>query len=264
MIRSGTLVKIKRKPPKSPRAARPLYLVGYSTSPPQLIELQVWFDLEYGGPLKLGAAAQKQAGRGASTVTTHGPWSATLRTELAEPDAEAWKVGLSWRHESAAAVIPSSVTPANAYDTVLHAARLARGLTLMTDGTAYDMATGSYLNPSDWSDRRLTVFQLDEHIVVQQAESDRAGYDWFHTLGLAKFGRDELETYRPAGLPDRPVHDRLIEIAGDLQRQGLQPRVGETVVCQSSGLRVSILRHRTIPVSGTAVGVREIAWESTA
>ncbi len=256
-------MKIKRKPPKSPRAARPLYLIGYSASPPPLIELQVWFDLEYGGPLRLGQAAPTQEGRGAGTVVTHGPWSATLRTELGGQDADAWKTGLSWRHESAAAVIASSVTPANAYDTVLHAARLARGLTLMTEGTAYDVATGSYLNPSDWSDLRLAVFQLGDHVVVQQAESDRPDYDWFYTLGLAKFGRDELETYRPAGLPDRPVHDRLIEIAEDLQRQGLQPRVGETVSCQRSGLRVSILRHRTIPVSGIAVAVREISWEST-
>ncbi len=256
-------MKIKRKPPKSPRAARPLYLVGYSTPPPPLIELQVWFDLEYGGPLRLGRVAQKEEGRGTGTVATHGPWSATLRTELGEQDAEAWRTGLSWSHPSAAEVIASSATPANAYDTVLHAARLARGLTLMTDGTAYDVGTGTYLNPSDWSDRRLAVFQLGDHVVVQQAESDRPGYDWFHTLGLAKFGRDELETYRPAGLPDRPVHERLLEIAEDLQRQGLQPRVGESVSCQSSGLRVSILRHRTIPVSGSAVGVREIAWEST-
>lgn len=255
-------MKIKRKPPKTPRA-RPLYLVGYSTPPPPLIELQVWFHLEYGGPLRLARVVQKQAGRADGTVATHGPWSATLRTELGEQDAEAWKAGLSWSHPSVAEVTPSSATPANAPDTVLHAARLARGLTLMTEGTAYDVATGAYLNPSDWSDRRLASFQLGDHVVVQQAESDRPGYDWFHTLGLAKFGRDELETYRPAGLPDRPMHDRLLEIAEDLLRQGLQPRVGDTVSCWSSGLRLSVLRHRTIPVSGAAVGVREIAWEST-
>lgn len=249
-------MKIKRKPPKTPRAARPLYLVGYSVSPPPLIELKVWFDLEYGGPLGLG--------RGDGTVATHGPWSATVRTELGEQDARAWNAGLSWSHPSVAEVTPSTATPANAADTVLHAARLARGLTLMTDGTAYDVATGAYLNPSDWSDRRLAHFRLADHVVVQQDESDRAGYDWFHTLGLAKFGRDELETYRPAGLPDRPVQDRLLEIAEDLQRQGGQPRVGETVSCPSTGLDVSVLRHRTIPVSGAAVGVREIAWEAAA
>lgn len=253
-------MKIKRKPPKSPRAGRPLYLVGYSTPPPPLVELQVWFDLEYGGPLRIGPASQKQEGHGAGTLATHGPWSATLYPELTKQDAEAWRSGLSWSHESAAAVIPSSATPANACDHVLHAARLARGLTLMTDGTAYDVATGTYLNPSDWSDRRLAVFQLGDHVAVNQAESDRPGYDWFHTLGLAKFGRDELETYRPAGLPDRPVHDRLLEIAEELQRQGLQPRVGATVSC-GPDVRVSVLRHRTIPVSGAAVGVREIAWE---
>ena len=84
-------------------------------------------------------------------------------------------------------------------DTILFAARLSRGLTLLTQGTAYDLTTQQYLNPSDWKDRGLTGFAVDDHVMIAQDEQVKANEIWCYTLGLSKFGIDELEMFLPRG-----------------------------------------------------------------
>ena len=46
---------------------------------------------------------------------------------------------LAWEHDKVGAVAPAVMPPREMPDTVLFAARLARGLTLLTQGTAYDI-----------------------------------------------------------------------------------------------------------------------------
>src|SRR3989442_12272932 len=110
---------------------------------------------------------------------------------------------------------------------VFHVTRLARGLTLLTGGTAYDTATDSYLNPSDWMDRPLRTFRLDDHLRIEQVEGRADSRVWFHTRGLSKFGLEDIETYRPTGLSERPGIEALTEIAIVRPLCGQQPNAAE-------------------------------------
>jgi hypothetical protein len=133
-------------------------------------------------------------------------------------------------------------------------------LALLTDGTAYDLVTGNYLNPSDWTDRPLSQFLAVDHITASHTESADPGRDWFYTKGLSKFGLDELETFRPKGLPSRPVLESLAGIAEALLLSGRSPNVGASVPLPSLGLTVKVLNHRTASPSGLPLTLREISW----
>lgn len=255
-------MKIRRKAPKvSPRTARPLYIVGYPGTPPSPAELQGWFDLEYGGPLRVKEDARASPGvPPAPAVVTHGPWDAAVIMALPPSEADSWKEQLAWSHSQAGCIIPTAGTPGKALDLVLHAARLARGLVLLTDGTAYDLVTATYLNPSDWTDRRLDQFVTADHITVSQADS-HPEKDWFYTKGLSKFGLDELETFRPKGLPARSVLESLAAIAEAILLSGRSPNVGASVPLESLGLTVTVQHHRTASPSNPPLTLREISWQ---
>jgi len=135
---------------------------------------------------------------------------------------------------------------------------------LLTDGTAYDVTMQAYLNPSDWKDLSLEQFRFSDHLRIEQAEAEQVGRDWFFTLGLAKFGLDELETFSPIGLPSQSVIERLTEIAQELLRLGHSPKVGTTVTIPSLGLSVQVIRHRNAARAGNPLILREITWHSLA
>jgi hypothetical protein len=248
-------MKIRKKLPKPSGGGQPCYVVGYSSSVPSAAELKMWFDLEYGGPLKLQAP-----GEGALATATHGPWGTRLQIALPEADAGAWSERLDWRHGRAAVILRPSVTPQQARDLVLLAARLARGLTLLTQGTACDMVTHAYLNPSDWTDRPLDRFRAADHVTVAQADSPDPRMDWFHTLGLSKFGLDELEAFRPVGLPAQPALEALAGIAAEMILMGRSPNVGTTVPLPVLDFSVTVKRHRTAAPTGLLLPFREISW----
>jgi len=193
-------------------------------------------------------------------LASHGPWSASFRIPVSSAEANEWRDFLGWGHSHAGQVVATSPSPGNACDQVLLAARLARGLTLLTDGTAYDVATQAYLNPSDWKDLPLEQFRISDHLRIEQAEADQAGRDWFLTLGLAKFGLEELETFMPVGLPRQPIIERLTEIAQESLRLGHQPKVGTTLTMPSLGLSVQVIRHRNVARAGIPLVLREIVW----
>jgi len=245
-------MKIRKKLPKPSGSGQPCYVIGYSSPAPSAAELQTWFDLDYGGPLKLKES-------GATMSATHGPW--TVQAQMASAQADAWSERLDWRHAHAGAILRPSVTPQQACDLVLFAARLARGLTLLTQGTAYDMVTHTYLNPSDWTDRMLDRFCTADHVTVSQADSPDPQTDWFHTLGLSKFGLDELEVFRPVGLPSRPTLETLATIADELLRIGRSPNVGTTVPLPLLGFSITVKRHRTAAPAGLSLPFREISWQ---
>jgi hypothetical protein len=244
-------MKIRKKSPKPSGSGQPLYIVGYSSPAPAAAELRMWFDLEYGGPLKLKESA-------GILIATHGPWA--VQAQIASSQAGTWSKQLDWRHTQAGAVLRPSVTPQQACDLVLFAARLARGLTLLTQGTAYDIITHTYLNPSDWTDRPLERFRAEDHVTVLQADSPDPRTDWFHTLGLSKFGLDELEVFQPVGLPSRPTRETLASIAEELLRIGRSPNVGTTMPLPTLGFSVTVKRHRTAAPTGLSLSFREISW----
>jgi hypothetical protein len=248
-------MKIRKKSPKPSGSGQPCYVIGYSSPVPSSAELRTWYDLEYGGPLKFPDSFE-----GSPARAEHGPWSIWLRPALPAAEAETWAEQLDWRHPHAGIVLRPSVTPQQACDLVLFAARLARGLTLLTQGTTCDMITHAYLNPSDWTDRPLERFRAEDHVIVSQADSPDPQRDWFHTLGLSKFGLDELETFRPVGLPGKPTLETLAAIAEEMLRIGRSPNVGTTVPLHVLGFFISVKRHRTAAPTGLSLPFREISW----
>lgn len=250
-------MKIRKKLPKPTGGGQPSYVVGYTSPAPLAAELQMWFDLEYGGPLKLLAA-----GEAGPVTAVHGPWTVRLQIALPHADAAGWAERLDWRHPHAGAILRPSVTPQQACDLLLLAARLARGLTLLTQGTAYDLITHTYLNPSDWTDRPLDRFRVSDHVTVSQADSPDSRTEWFYTLGLSKFGLDELEVFQPVGLPGQPMLDTLAGIAEEMIRLGRSPKVGATLPLPLLGLAVTVKRHRTAAPAGLSLPFREIGWQA--
>jgi len=245
-------MKIRKKLSKPAGGGQPCYVIGYSSPAPSSAELQMWFELEYGGPLKL-----KESGE--TLIATHGPWIGQVQPVSTQADT--WSERLDWRHTGAGLVLRPSVTPQQACDLVLFAARLARGLTLLTQGTAYDTVTHTYLNPSDWTDRPLDRFRTADHVTVSQTDSPDPQTDWFHTLGLSKFGLDELEVFRPAGLPGRPILENLAAIADEMLRIGRSPNIGTTVPLPVLGFSITVKRHRTAAPAGLSLPFREISWQ---
>ena len=246
-------MKIRKKSPKPAPAKSPLYLVGYRGAPPSLEELKIWYDLQYGGPL---TCLQHEAGGRISAI--HGPWQAYLLTSLPQSDAAQWQPVLSWDHRQLGAISPAATAPSTIADTVLVAARLARGLTLLTQGTAFDVLCHEYLNPSDWNDRPLNVFSPRDHVTVQQSESTDESSEWFHTLGLNKFGLDELEVIQPRGLPDAETIALLKSAADTVLRSGQNQKVGSSLDLPAVAHTIRFIKHRTAAPTGRMMAFRQI------
>ena len=251
--------KIRRKAAR-PERKIPTFLIGYAAPeplPPGF--LAAWFNQEYGGPLHIDLLT----GEGYTIFEArHGPWEALADTNLPSSIADPWHERLGWGHRRAAQVLPLRLASRDSREIILHVTRLARGLTLLTGGTAYDTATETYLNPSDWSDRPLHAFQIRDHLRIEQVSGREDGRIWFHTRGLSKFGLEDVEVYRPAGLSERPALEFLSELAESLIDAGKAPNVGEVVRLESSGRRVRIVRHRTDQSYGIRLNLREVEWET--
>ena len=246
-------MKIRKKAPKSAQTRPPLYLIGYRDSPPSLEELKRWYDFHYGGPL---TCLEREVGRPINA--NHGAWHAHLLTSLPEADAAQWHGVLSWDHRALGTVSPAGAPPSTIADTVLIAARLARGLTLLTQGTTFDVICQEYLNPSDWNDRPLNVFQVRDHITVQHNEADEHSSDWFHTLGLSKFGLDELEAIQPRGLPETATIALLTAAADGVLRAGHNQKIGSSLDLTALAQTIRFIKHRTAAPAGRTVTFREI------
>ncbi|MGC3975040.1 MAG: hypothetical protein QM771_11745 [Nitrospira sp.] len=247
-------MKIRKKAPKPAPAKPPLYVIGYRGLPPSLDELKVWYDLHYGGPLTwLEPVAEGRAG------ASHGPWRAHVLTSLPNTETAQWQQVLSWDHQELGAVSLSTATPSTIADTVLVTARLARGLTLLTQGTAFDVTCHEYLNPSDWQDRPLHAFVGADHVTVQHSETPDSSSEWFYTLGLTKFGLDELEVIQPRGLPDRETIALLQCAADAVLRKGHNQKVGCTMDLHAIAHTIRFLKHRTAAPTGRMMAFRQIS-----
>jgi len=131
---------------------------------------------------------------------------------------------------------------------------------LLTEGTAYDVTTLTYLNPSDWTDRPLVQFSVRDHVTVVHADDIERQRDWFYTRGLSKFGLDEIEVFRPVGLPSHTITENLFDIADELLRRGQSPNVGSTILIPNLAASIRVVRHRTHPSADTPLILREISW----
>jgi hypothetical protein len=247
-------MRIKKKAPKPSAKRPPLYFIGYRGTAPQFDELKTWYDLEYGGPLTV----RFEEGAPESWYVGHQPWTAHVVIPLPATHAAGLKESLAWEHEMMGAVAPSVMPPRDMPDTILFAARLARGLTLLTQGTSHDITTQQYLNPSDWKDRALAGFIVDDHVIIAQDDQSMPDRVWCYTLGLSKFGMDELETFQPRGLSDRSAKELLVESAQEMIRIGQSPKIGSAFRLPILGCTVRIVGHRTAAPGGRMLSFREI------
>ena len=247
-------MRIKKKPSKPSSKRPPLYFIGYRGTAPQPDELKTWYDLEYGGPL----VVRRDEGAPESWQATHGPWTAHIVILLPATHQAGFKEQLAWEHDHIGAVAPSVVPPRDMPDTILFAARVSRGLTLLTQGTAYDLTTQQYFNPSDWKDRALTAFVVDDHVMIAQDDQAKADEVWCYTLGLSKFGIDELETFLPRGTSDRAAKEFLAEAAFEMIRIGQSPKIGTAFHLPILSRTIRIANHRTAAPTGRMLGFREL------
>ena len=249
--------KIKKK--RSASLAVPAFLVGWThgeSPPPGYVT--AWFDQTYGGPLRIRFLSSTGHHH---FEAAHTNWIAEVNFAPSNEIVEQWQGRLQWGHTRLGLLFPQANAHADRRDAVLHVARMARGVTLLTDGTTYDVATGTYSNPSDWRDRDLVVFRITDHIQVEQREDMQGVRMWFHTRGLTKFGLDEVETFRPIGLSGREVEETVLSVAGQLIEQGKNPKVGEHIVLSGGGTQVTVVRHRTDPLYGIPLAFREFRME---
>jgi len=247
-------MRIKKKSAKPSATRPPLYFLGYRGTAPQPDELKTWYDLEYGGPLTV----RMEEDASQSSQATHGPWSAHIVMPLPATHTAGFKDQLAWEHDLIGAVAPSVMPPRDMPDTILFAARISRGLTLLTQGTAYDITTQQYLNPSDWKDRALTAFVVEDHVMIAQDDQTKADEVWCYTLGLSKFGIDELEMFLPQGFPDRTAKEVLAESAQEIIRIGQSPKVGASFDLPLLSRTITISNHRTAAPTGRMLGFREL------
>ena len=246
----------KIKKIKKASRALPAFLIGWTHGePPPPGYLAAWFDQAYGGPLRVRFCTPTGH---AQFDAVHTTW--VVRVDLAPSSelTERWRGQLQWEHRHLALLFSQALGPSQRCDEALHVARVARGLTLLTEGTSYDVGTGRYANPSDWRDQNLFGFLHEDHILVEQREGIPARQMWFHTRGLSKFGLDEIETYQPIGLSGRDVQEKLYRLASWLIDFGKNLKVGETIPLPGEEGHVKVLRHRTDAIYGRPLAFREI------
>ena len=142
--------KIKKKTSQKKTPSLPAFVIGYSHSdapPPGYVA--AWFNQMYGGPLHVHFI--KESGH-SQFEAIHTTWRVAVNTAVPSDTAETWQQRLQWSHSKLAKVTPLQNVGQDKRDVTLHASRIARGISLLTEGTAYDLATNSFLNPSDWND----------------------------------------------------------------------------------------------------------------
>jgi hypothetical protein len=247
-------MRIKKKSPKPSAKRPPLYFIGYRGPAPQKEELIFWYNGQYGAPLTIDL----EGGASESWHIKHGPWTAHVVIPLPSTHVVGLKDQLAWEHDQIGAIAPSVMPPRDMPDTILFAARLARGLVLLTQGTAHDVTTQQYLNPSDWQDRSLNEFVADDHVLVAQDDQAQSDMIWCYSLGLSKFGLDELETFLPLGTSDRAARELLGESIREIIRIGQSPKVGASFTLPSLNRTITIANHRTAAPAGRMVGFREV------
>lgn len=247
-------MRIRKKSPKPSAKRPPLYFIGYRGTAPSTDEVKSLYDREYGGPLTI----RHEEGSAESWQATHGPWSAHVVMPLPMSHVADVMKQLAWEHELMGAVAPSIASPRDMPDTILLAARLARCLTLLSQGTAHDVITQAYVNPSDWQPRTLGSFVLDDHVSIVHNDTSQPDVVWSYSLGLSKFGLDEVEVFTAKGLSDGAAKDVLTESARELLRVGHSPKVGTSLDLPQLRRTIRIRNYRTAAPAGRMLGFREL------
>jgi hypothetical protein len=131
-----------------------------------------------------------------------------LRVERADPQSEGLSLGpealeacglteemLARFNQPAWRVTLEMGEPGNDLrDTVIFATRLAQRLAALGDGVVMDTCAYRYFGPDGWPvENPNPEFDLREYVNLHIVPD--SGRFWFHTHGLIKFGRPEMEIY---------------------------------------------------------------------
>ena len=250
--------KIKRKVSTQRRKTFPAFVIGYTNpEPPAAGFLAAWFNQAFEEQLDITFPT-------ANSTTTFDviiqSRKAHIDTQCSADVANSWHDRLEWIHTHAAEIYPPKTSKPHGKDQIFHLARLARGLTELTEGTAYDLGTGTYVNPSDWLTQPLDNFRLADHVGIEQVERPDEERVWFHTRGLGKFGFEEIETYTGTGLSAQPAIETLEIIAESIILRGNPLRTGDSIEIPTTGQTAEVVRHRTDPTYGIQLNLREVVW----
>ncbi len=233
-------------------------VVGFSGSEfPPAGFLAAWFDQQYGGPLHIRFL---EANSNTTFEARHVEWCAMISQIHTTEELARWTTQMAWDHTEVVQIMSTSPVGSAKQDVVLFLARLARGLTLLTDGTLYDVGASHYFNPTDWSDRSLDSFHIEDHVQIKEEECLLDGRQWLYTRGLAKFGLEELEAFQPRGLPATSTIDRLLDLADWCVGQGKSPKVGEQIQLLSDAMNIRVVNHRTHALPDGQLNLREVQW----
>jgi len=94
-------------------------------------------------------------------------------------------------------------------ETVIFATRLARRLAELGDGVIMDSSGFRFFGPQGWPvEDPMPEFDAREHVHIHIEAESR----WFHTHGLVKFGRPELEIYDVPSELDHVAFGTLLDI----------------------------------------------------
>ena len=234
-------------------------MIGYSnTEPPAAGFLAAWFNQAFEEQLDITFPTTK--GTTTFDAIIHNNRNAYIDTQCSADVASVWHDRLEWIHTHVAEIYPPKTSKPHGQDQILHLARLARGLTELTEGTAYDLGTGTYLNPSDWMTQPLNDFRLTDHVRIEQVDRHDEGRVWFHTRGLGKFGFEEIETYKDTGLSAQPVIEALEHMTELIILRGNPLRTGDSIEIHTTGAVAEVVHHRTDPSYGVQLNLREVVW----
>jgi hypothetical protein len=95
--------------------------------------------------------------------------------------------------------------------------------------------------------------------MVHHTEAEDPAFEWFYTLGLVKFGLDELELIRPRGLPSLEAIQLLTETADGVLRSGQNQKIGNFLDLPTLAQTVRFIKHRTAAPNGRMTAFRQIS-----
>jgi hypothetical protein len=179
------------------------------------------------GPAEAKPSAENMAGpmqEGQYVAISPGGGACSLRVEHVEGQSEGLSLdpatfeasGLTEQtlakfNQAVWRVILQMETPGkDVQETVIFATRLVQRLAALGDGIVMDTAAYRFFGPEGWPvEEPIGDFDAREHVHIH-IESDSR---WFHTHGLIKFGRPEMEIYEVPEELDQIAYATLFDIA---------------------------------------------------
>jgi hypothetical protein len=123
----------------------------------------------------------------------------------------------SWR-----AIIQMQVPAEDVRETVIFATNLAKRLAILSDGIVMDTCAYRFFGPAGWPvENPIAEFDAREHVHVHIETGEGEAGSWFHTHGLTKFGRPEMEIYDVPSDMDEVAFAMLLDTAQYVITSGL-------------------------------------------